>query len=38
MRHLDDLVNLAQGFSVSATDEIFISNATGNVVKVSPER
>ena len=34
---LDDLVNLARGFSISATDEIFISNALGDMVKVSPE-
>jgi polysaccharide biosynthesis/export protein len=34
---LEDLINLAQGFSISATDEIFISNAEGNMVKVSPE-
>jgi len=31
---LEDLVKLAQGFSISATDEIFISNAKGNMVKV----
>ena len=35
--NLDDLANLAQGFSVSATDEILIFNATGNVVKIAPE-
>ena len=34
---LEDLVNLAQGFSISATEEMFISNAMGNMVKVSPE-
>jgi protein involved in polysaccharide export with SLBB domain len=34
---LDDLVQLAQGLSVSATDEMFITNATGNLVKVLPE-
>ncbi|MDA9027221.1 SLBB domain-containing protein [Gammaproteobacteria bacterium] len=32
---LIDLVNLAQGFAISATDEMFISNATGNMVKLS---
>ena len=32
---LEDLVNLAQGFAISATDEIFISNAIGDMVKVS---
>ena len=35
--NLDDLANLAQGFSVSATDEILIFNASGNVVKIAPE-
>lgn len=35
--NLDDLANLAQGFSVSATDEILISSASGNVVKIAPE-
>lgn len=35
--NLDDLVNLAQGFSVSAIDEILISSAAGNLAKVSPE-
>ena len=35
---LEDLVNLAQGLAISATDEIFISNATGNMVKVSSEQ
>ena len=35
--NLDDLVNLAKGFSVSAIDEILISSAAGNLVKVSPE-
>ena len=34
---LEDLINLAQGFSISASDELFISNATGNMVKVSSE-
>jgi polysaccharide biosynthesis/export protein len=34
---LEDLVNLAQGFSISASDEIFISNALGNTLKVSYE-
>ena len=34
---LIDIVNLAQGFSVSATDEMFISNAIGTLVKVLPE-
>jgi len=34
---LEDLVNLAQGFSISASNELFISNATGNMVKVSSE-
>jgi polysaccharide biosynthesis/export protein len=34
---LQDLVNLAQGFSISASDELFISNATGNMVKVLSE-
>jgi polysaccharide export outer membrane protein len=34
---LDDLVNLAQGLSVSATDEIFIFNSSGSTLKVSPE-
>ena len=35
--NLDDLAKLAQGFSVSATDEILISSASGNVVKIAPE-
>jgi len=35
--NLDDLVNLAQGFSVSAIDEILISSAAGNLAKLSPE-
>ena len=35
--NLDTLVNLAQSFSESATDEILISSASGNVVKISPE-
>ena len=35
---LEDLVNLAQGLAISATDEIFISNATGNMVKVLSEQ
>ncbi|MDC3398679.1 SLBB domain-containing protein [Gammaproteobacteria bacterium] len=34
---LDDLVNLAQGFSISASDEMFISNATGDMVRISRE-
>jgi polysaccharide biosynthesis/export protein len=34
---LDDLVNLAQGLSLSATDEILIFNSEGSVLKVSPE-
>ncbi|MDA7851863.1 SLBB domain-containing protein [Gammaproteobacteria bacterium] len=34
---LDDLIHLAQGLSVSAIDEIFISNSAGSIVKVSPE-
>tara|TARA_X000000368_G_scaffold407541_1_gene387098 strand:- start:5286 stop:7094 length:1809 start_codon:yes stop_codon:yes gene_type:complete len=34
---LDDLVNLAQGLSVSAVDEIFIFNSTGSTLQVSPE-
>ena len=34
---LDDLVNLAQGLSVSATDEILIFNSSGSILKVSPE-
>ncbi|MDA9130833.1 SLBB domain-containing protein [Gammaproteobacteria bacterium] len=34
---LEDLLNLAQGFSISATDEIFISDAKGNIAKVSRE-
>ena len=34
---LDDLVNLAQGLSVSAIDEIFIFNSTGSTLQVSPE-
>ncbi|MDC1401435.1 SLBB domain-containing protein [Gammaproteobacteria bacterium] len=32
---LEDLINLAQGFAISATDEIFISNSLGDMVKVS---
>lgn len=35
--NLDTLVNLAQSFSESATDEILISSASGNVVKISLE-
>ena len=35
--NLDDLINLAQGFSVSAIDEILISSAAGNLAKVSSE-
>ncbi|MDB9996296.1 SLBB domain-containing protein [Gammaproteobacteria bacterium] len=31
---LRDLINLAQGFAISASDEIFITNSTGNMVKV----
>ena len=34
---LDDLVNLAQGLSVSATDEISIYNSTGSTQQVAPE-
>ncbi|MDA9868476.1 SLBB domain-containing protein [Gammaproteobacteria bacterium] len=34
---LEDLINLAQGLSISASDELFISNATGNMVKVLSE-
>ena len=34
---LEDLVNLAQGLSVSAIDEIFIFNSTGSTLQVSPE-
>ena len=34
---LDDLVNLAQGLSVSATDEILIFNSSGSIQKTSPE-
>lgn len=34
---LDDLINLAQGFSVSAADEILISSGAGNNVKISRE-
>jgi len=34
---LDDLVNLAQGLSLSATDEILIFNSEGSTLKVSPE-
>ena len=32
---LDDLINLAQGFSVSAADEIMISSGEGNSLKIS---
>ncbi|MDA8613468.1 SLBB domain-containing protein [Gammaproteobacteria bacterium] len=31
--NLDDLVNLAQGFSVSAKDEVIINNSIGSVTK-----
>ncbi|MDB4242806.1 SLBB domain-containing protein [Gammaproteobacteria bacterium] len=34
---LADLVDLAQGFSISASDGMFISNATGDMVKISRE-
>ena len=35
--NLDDLVNLAQGFSVSATDEILVSSALGVTTKILSE-
>ncbi|MDB2356832.1 SLBB domain-containing protein [Gammaproteobacteria bacterium] len=35
--NLNDLVNLAQGFSVSATDEILISDSIGGTKKLSPK-
>ena len=34
---LADLVDLAQGFSISASDGMFISNATGDMAKISRE-
>ncbi|MDA9762861.1 SLBB domain-containing protein [Gammaproteobacteria bacterium] len=34
---LADLVDLAQGFSISASDGMFISNPTGDMVKISRE-
>ena len=35
--NLKDLVNLAQGFSISATDTIFVYDAKGNMERVSSE-
>jgi len=35
---LKDLINLAQGFSISATDTLFISDAKGDMERVSSER
>ena len=35
---LTDLINLAQGFSISATDTLFISDAKGDMERVSSER
>ena len=35
--NLEDLVNLAQGYSIAATDEIFIYNSSGNSEKIQPE-
>jgi len=35
--NLDDLTNLAKGLSLSATDEILISSASGNILKIAPE-
>ena len=34
---LEDLINLAQGFSISATDEIFIYDSKGNMERVLSE-
>jgi protein involved in polysaccharide export with SLBB domain len=34
---LKDLINLAQGFSISATDAIFVYDAKGNMQRVSSE-
>ena len=35
--NLKDLVNLAQGFSISATDTIFVYDSKGNFRRISPE-
>jgi len=35
--NLEDLVNLAQGYSIAATDEIFIYNSLGKSVKIQPQ-